>query len=89
MQERIEGLRKSVTAVSQRLEAPKTWVGSEGVNLLKVVCDLLDLVQAMNTQLASHTHLPGPAPSPTDAAQFTAKAAQTLAMASKLKAITA
>lgn len=81
MQERIQGIRRSL--------APKTWLGSEGVNVLKVVCDLLDLVQAMNTQLAAHTHVPGPTPSPTDAAAFTAKAAQALVLAGKLKPITA
>ncbi|MCK3865583.1 phage baseplate assembly protein V [Pseudomonas sp. B329] len=70
MQERIEGLRKSVAAVSQRLVAPKTWLGSEGVNVLQVLCDLLDLVQQMNSQLAGHTH--GPTPVPSNAAVFTA-----------------
>ncbi len=60
MEERIQGLRKSVAAVSQRLVAPKTWSGSEGVNVLQVLCDLLDLVQQMNAQLASHTHGPTP-----------------------------
>ena len=81
MQERIQGIRRSL--------APQTWLGSEGVNALQILCDLLELVQAMNTQLASHTHVPGPAPSPTDAAGFTAKAAQVLALAAQLKPITA
>lgn len=80
MQERIEGIRRSI--------APQTWLGSEGVNVLQVVCDLIDLVQAMNTQLAAHTHVPGPTPSPTDAAQFNAKAAQALLLAGQLKPIT-
>lgn len=31
-------------------------VGSEGVNVLQLLCDLLDLVQKMNFQLANHTH---------------------------------
>lgn len=86
--ERIQGMRESVTAVSQRLQAPKTWVGSGGVNVLQVLCDLIDLVEAMNTQLAAHTHVPGPTPSPTDAGQFNAKAAQALLLAGKLKPIT-
>ena len=81
-------MRKSVAAVSQRLVAPKTWLGSEGVNLLQVLCDLLDLVQQMNSQLAAHTHVPGPTPSPTDAAAFTEKAAQALALSVKLRRIT-
>lgn len=88
MYERIQGMRKSVAAVSQRLQAPKTWLGSEGVNVLQVLCDLLDLVQQLNTQLAAHTHVPGPTPSPVDAAAFTAKAVQATVLAAKLKPIT-
>lgn len=42
------------------------------MNLFQVVCDLLDLVQQMNTQLAGHTHEPTPLPS--NAAAFTANA---------------
>ncbi|OPA87119.1 hypothetical protein BFW88_20560 [Pseudomonas fluorescens] len=68
MEERIEGLRKSVAAVSQRLVAPRTWLGSEGVNVLQVLCDLLDLVQQMNVQLASHSH--GTSPIPNNAVLF-------------------
>ena len=81
MQERIQGIRRSL--------APQTWLGSEGVNALQILCDLLDLVQEMNTQLAGHTHVPGPAPNPTDATGFTTKAAQALALAAQLKPITA
>lgn len=80
MQERIQGIRRSI--------APQTWLGSEGVNLLQVVCDLLDLVEAMNTQLAGHTHQPGPTPSPGDASAFTEKAGTAANLASQLKSIT-
>lgn len=80
MQERIMGVRRSI--------APQTWLGSEGVNVLQVLCDLIDLVEAMNTQLATHTHVPGPTPSPADAAEFASKAAQALLLAGQLKPIT-
>jgi len=80
MEERITGLRRSV--------AEKTWMGSEGVNALQILCDLLDLVTAMNTQLAGHTHVPGPAPSPSDAEAFTDNAAQATALVGQLKPIT-
>ena len=80
MEERITGLRRSV--------AEKTWMGSEGVNVLQILCDLLDLVTAMNTQLAGHTHVPGPTPSPSDAGAFTDNAAQANALAGRLKTIT-
>lgn len=88
MQERIQGLRKSLVGVSQHLQAPKNWIGSGSVNLFQVVCDMLDLLQQMNTQLATHTHAPGPTPSPTDAAAFTEKAALAFAAGAKLRAIT-
>ncbi|MFJ3371005.1 hypothetical protein [Pseudomonas sp. NPDC086251] len=88
MQERIQGLRESVAGVSQHLQAPKNWIGSGSVNLFQVVCEMLDLLQQMNTQLAAHSHVPGPTPSPSDATAFTAKAAQSLALAVKLKQVT-
>ncbi|KWV83120.1 hypothetical protein G7021_01155 [Pseudomonas carnis] len=86
MQERIEGLRKSVAAASQQLIAPKNHVGSDSVNIFQVVCDLLDLVQQMNTQLASHTH--GPTPVPGNAAEFITNAGTATLLAGKLKPIT-
>jgi hypothetical protein len=88
MEEKVQGLRRSVAAVSQRMVAPKTWIGSEGINVLQVLCDLLDLVQEMNTQLAAHTHLSGPIPSPTDAMAFTAKAGKATKMGALVKFIT-
>ena len=86
MQERIEGLRKSVAAASQQLIAPKNHVGSDSVNIFQVVCDLLDLVQQMNTQLAGHTH--GPTPVPGNAGAFIGNAAKATALAGQLKPIT-
>ena len=88
MQEKIQGLRKSVAGVSQQLQAPKNWIGSETVNLFQVVCDTLDLLQQMNTQLAAHTHVPGPTPSPTDAAAFTADAAKAALLSAELGSVT-
>ncbi|WP_409283349.1 hypothetical protein [Pseudomonas protegens] len=88
LQEQIQGLRKSVSGISQRLQAPKTWIGSESVNVLQVLCDLLDLVQRMNTQLASHTHVPGPVPAPEDVSAFTLAATHTAILSAKLTPIT-
>jgi len=86
MEERIEGLRKSVAVVSQRLVARKTWVRVRGVNVLQVLCDLLDLVQQMNTQLAGHVH--GPTPAPNNSTAFSQTAASTLVLLTQLKPIT-
>jgi len=86
MREQIQGVRESITKVSQRLQAPKTWLGSEGVNVLKILCDLLDIVEQMNTALAGHTH--GPTPVPSNAGAFTAAGASTKMLSAQLKPIT-
>ncbi|OIN54272.1 hypothetical protein [Pseudomonas costantinii] len=88
MEEKIQGLRKSVAAVSQRLVAPTTWLGSEGVNMLQVLCDLLDLVQQMNIALAKHTHLPGPMPAAVDAESFTSMSISAGQLSVEMKKIT-
>ncbi|MCX5507682.1 hypothetical protein OH705_07355 [Pseudomonas sp. BJa3] len=86
LQERIEGVRKSLAAGSQRLQAPKTWLVSEEVNVLQVLCGVLDLVQKINTELAGHVH--GPTPPPSNAAAFTRCAGSALMLATRLKPIT-
>lgn len=78
LQERVEGLRRSV--------APTTWLGSESVNVLQVLCDLIDLVTQMNTELAAHVH--GPSPVPTTAATFIENAGTGLQLTGQLKPIT-
>ncbi|SER19480.1 hypothetical protein [Pseudomonas soli] len=85
LQERIEGMRQSVTAGSQRLQASKTWLGSEGVNVLQVLCDLLDLVQEMNTQLAGHVH--GITPPPKNAEAFVKAASDSMGLMLKIDSI--
>lgn len=86
MQERIEGLRKSVSGESQRLIAPKNWIGSESVNLFQVVCDLLDLVQEMNKDIALHVHALGPVTNTSE--KFTLNAMSALANKDALSNIT-
>ncbi|MCF5599642.1 hypothetical protein GIV58_10770 [Pseudomonas syringae] len=86
MVERIQGLRKSITSESQRLQAPKNWVGSDGVNIFQVVCDLLDLIQDMNAQLAVHTH--GPTPVPGNATAFSTHSSRAEILSGALRAIT-
>ena len=87
MQEKIKGLRESVVGISQYLVAPKNHVGSAGVNIFQVLCDTLDLLHNMNTQLAAHVH-PGPNTPPANAATFVANAAKALVLSSLLKSVT-
>lgn len=79
MHERIQGIRRSI--------APQTWLGSEGVNVLQVLCDLLDLVEAMNNQIAGHVH--SSSPPPNNAGDFSGNAGTAATLAGKLKPITA
>lgn len=86
MREQIQGVRESVAAIGQRLVASKTWLGSEAVNVLQVLSDLIDLVEQMNLAIAAHKH--GPAPPPDNAAQFTTHAASAKALTVQLQPIT-
>lgn len=87
MVERIQGMRESLSQVSQRLIAPKSHVGSESVNMFQILCDTLDLLQEMATQLAEHGHPQLGAP-PGNAAAFAGDAVKA-ALLIKLKAVTA
>lgn len=86
MRERIEGLRRSVVGKGQRLQAPKSWIGSESVNLFHVVCEALDLLEQMNAQIAAHVH--GVSPAPSNAAVFTQKSTDAAVLSQRLKAVT-
>jgi hypothetical protein len=86
MQEQIKGLRKSVASISQRLVAPKNHIGSETVNIFQVLCDTLDLIEQMATQISSHVH--GSSPLPMNSAAFTAGAAKAALFSISLKAVT-
>ena len=76
--ERIMGARKSV--------APKNWIGSENVNVLQVLCDVIDLVIQMNADIASHQHASSPVP--TNAASFAGHAGAGTQLFGLLKPIT-
>lgn len=76
--ERVQKARRSI--------ATTTWLGSESVNVLQVLCDLIDLVVQMNIDLASHTH--GPSPVPTNAGAFAGHAANGELLSGQLKPIT-
>ena len=76
--ERIKGARKSV--------ATSTWIGSESVNVLQVLCDVIDLVIQMNTNIAAHQHASSPVP--TNAASFAGHAGTGTQLFGQLKPIT-
>jgi len=85
MQEQINGLRKSVAGVSQRLVALKNHVGSESVKIFQVLCNTLDLIEQMASQIASHVY--GSTPVPTTAA-FTTDAVEARTLSTALSSAT-
>ncbi|RUT39793.1 hypothetical protein WG29040_05600 [Pseudomonas sp. PAMC 29040] len=76
--ERIKGARKSV--------APTNWIGSESVNVLQVLCDVIDLMIQMNSDIAGHQHASSPVP--TNAAIFAGHAGTGTQLSGQLKPIT-
>ncbi|MCY1369245.1 hypothetical protein D9M69_562730 [compost metagenome] len=79
MQERIQGIRRSIAA--------KTWIGSEGENALKILVELITVVEQMNAALASHTH--GASPVPSNAGAFTGYQGTASQLKGRLSPITA
>ncbi len=76
--ERVMGARKSVALTN--------WIGSESVNVLQVLCDVIDLVIQMNTDIAGHQHASSPVP--TNAASFAGHAGTGTQLSGQLKPIT-
>jgi hypothetical protein len=87
MHERIGGFRRSLAGVNQKLQAPKTWLGSESINVLQLLGELIDMVEDMNGQLASHVH-PQLGQPPTNAGMFTDNRREAAALFTKLSSIT-
>lgn len=86
MEERIQGLRKSMAGMGQRFQAPRNWIGSETVNLFQIVFETLDLIEQLANEIAIHQH--GASPVPTTAAAFTADGILASVLSGKLKSIT-
>jgi hypothetical protein len=55
-------LRRSVAAELQHLEAPRSWMGTEGVNIFRLLLQLMNVVEQLAAATASHTHGSGPVP---------------------------
>lgn len=53
--------RHTVTGEHQRMEAPRTWIGSEDTNLFALLQGLMDVTTQLTATLAEHTH-DGPPP---------------------------
>jgi hypothetical protein len=73
--------RKVTASIEQDHRSPKTWLGSDGENVLKLLSELMATVSALASTCASHTHPgiasgPGSTQPPNQAGDFNGKASE-------------
>ena len=84
---------KVTASKEQDYRSPKTWIGSDGENVLKLLSELMATVSALASVCASHTHsgvAAGPAKTaaPDQAGDFSGKASEADGQKSRLDPIT-
>ncbi len=77
---------KVLASVNQSYKSPKTWLGSESENVLKLLSDLMKITNDLAKECATHKH--GSTPPPTTAAKFATQATAASNLKSKLDQIT-
>ncbi|HDO1322758.1 TPA: hypothetical protein P2R03_004320 [Aeromonas veronii] len=63
----IGQLRRSVAGEQQHFEAPRSWMGTDGVNIFQLLLQLMNLVEQLAKATAGHTHGGGPVPGNSEA----------------------
>lgn len=66
--------RKVTASIEQDYRSPKTWIGSDSENVLKLLSELMATVNALATTCASHKH--GSSPATNEASDFSSQASQ-------------
>jgi hypothetical protein len=80
----IGQLRRSVAGELQHFEAPRSWMGSEGVNIFGLLLQLMNVVEQLAATAASHNH---GWPAPTNAETFNGQSKQAGQLAETLSPI--
>tara|TARA_R110001583_G_scaffold85360_1_gene223673 strand:- start:256 stop:996 length:741 start_codon:yes stop_codon:yes gene_type:complete len=78
--------RKVTASIEQDHRSPKTWIGSDGENVLKLISELMATVSALASTCASHTHANGATPD--QASNFSGQSSQANAQKGRLDPIT-
>ncbi|RKJ84408.1 hypothetical protein D6R50_06505 [Aeromonas veronii] len=55
-------MRRAIAGELQHLEAPRSWMGTDSVNIFRLLLQLINVVAQLAATTASHTHGSGPAP---------------------------
>ena len=82
----IGQLRRSVAGELQHFEAPRSWVGTEGVNIFNLLLQLMKVVEQLAASAANHDH-GGPPPVPPYANAFNTQSKQAGQLATTLSPI--
>ncbi|MFB2889304.1 hypothetical protein ACEUC2_07140 [Aeromonas veronii] len=80
----IGQLRRSVAGKLQHFEAPRSWMGTEGVNIFRLLLQLMNVVEQLAASAASHNH---GGPGPTNAPAFSSQSQQAAELATALSPI--
>lgn len=85
--------RKVTASIEQDHRSPKTWIGSDGENVLKLLSELMATVSALASTCASHTHPgiasgPGSTQPPNQASKFSSQSSQANTQKGRLDPIT-
>jgi uncharacterized protein involved in type VI secretion and phage assembly len=78
--------RKVTASIEQDYRSPKTWIGSDGENVLKLLSELMATVSALASTSASHTHAHGATPD--QASDFSGQSSQASGQKERLDPIT-
>ncbi|MCW3171203.1 hypothetical protein [Shewanella subflava] len=78
--------RKVTASIEQDHRSPKTWIGSDGENVLKLLSELMATVSALASTCASHTHANGATPD--QASNFSGQSSQANDQKGRLDPIT-
>ena len=62
LEEDIGLVRRAIAGELQHLEAPLSWMGTDSVNIFRLLLQLMNVVGQLAAATASHTHGNGPAP---------------------------
>ena len=84
LEEDIALVRRALAGELQHFEAPKSWMGSDGVNIFRLLNQLMTVVEQLAATAASHNH---GGPPPTQAETFTGQSEQAGQLASTLSPI--
>ncbi len=57
-------IRQCQAGIKQLFKSPKTWIGSDKENVLKILSDSLDVMQSALNTISKHTHSSGKVPAP-------------------------